>query len=538
MTKFKRVLKKTAAVLAAAVLTISGLAGTGSFGDVLRNGTEVVNAFHDESAGIVVTENGLYKSYDGSEDEPFVSSDIMWEPEKKLLTLMNFGYKRSTLGVTLDIQCDDVTIKLYGVNEIKSVDTGIAIKSKGKLTIEGPGLLGTGNANPADVNTFTYIETGADLEINDCHMNIKGFSNCDNYVKVANSNVKINNSYVGFLGKFIGSDDEQINPVVNGTAIEYDGSDVINGQFLDFCNAKLDANSAKIYDVNYSGVRLIVEPKIPMKNISGVAVAAINSDTASAFNPAFANVGDSSEKVVLTAPAKNLSESMVFSIINLCDINDKTKVEFSIANYKSSVSIADILRHIYWLSSTSTQHKNLAEAWLTYGAYAQQYFNYNTNNLATSYIDANTWSNEDKKVYKNLDEEGVKGVASSPADKDFSYVGSSLILGNTNGGFYCGEIMLKNYYMTDLTDEEVKERLSDKECINLKKENATDYSDCITVNLTTLDKKLTDDIGSTCSVYDYIYSIIENSKDPNTDKLVWLCCALYEFGEAAKAAAN
>lgn len=230
--------------------------------------------------------------------------------------------------------------------------------------------------------------------------------------------------------------------------------------------------------------------------------------------------------ILISAAPKEINEPIEFKSITLTNSSEDT---FTVESFKYC-SLADVLTNIVYSNVYGDNYKNLAKAWLNYAAAAQAYFG-STDKLANRYLDESDRTPTDSKAVLNaLKSNGVTGVAKVEESADWGYIGSTLILGGTDKTLNSfGKLVLRNYYEYKGT-EALPDNIYDEIEIN----NKTYYYTGHICNYTNLFELINDSMSTDNTVYDYIYSTLKNSEtDP---KLATLCCALYEFGEAAKAA--
>lgn len=171
---------------------------------------------------------------------------------------------------------------------------------------------------------------------------------------------------------------------------------------------------------------------------------------------------------------------------------------------------------------TTEDQKKLINATLVYGAAAQQYKDYNTDNLVAEIPDNLT--GPDGKNVRDKTESTVEGLKFTAAGVNFDY---------------CNRIYIK-YQNTTGTDAEVKVFISGKQCATKVVENngvITVYSDAL--KATELGVTVRFEIWQNgaevqelkYSAYDYVFGM----KDTEDTALKNLIFALYQYGEAAKA---
>ncbi len=530
MTKFKMTLKKSAAVLAAAALTISGLAGTGSFGGVLKNETEIVNAAYganvykeDYTIGINSYDGVFKKDKSGSKVGEFSGKGLDWDKDNKILTLTNFNFTSSadgTNGGALYIECA-ATIKLFGENTIgfsSNLPYAPPITTGGNLTIEGPGSLTLNGKDDKDEATIKTI--GGDVTINNV-----GTLNCDEsggyiYAMKEGGSITINNSkvqYAGYYNITDGNEKSTITPMTNGEKVRGVNNWFINSVPFIFADDGEDFGS---------GAYLQLDPWRPEANMTKEGGGEKFTDNTKLNDKSkyIAEINKSGHILISAAP-KDINEPIVFDSIALTNSSEDT---FKVTNFKYC-SLADVLTNIVYSDVYGVADKNFAKAWLNYAAAAQAYFG-STDKPANRYLDESDRIPTDSKAVLNaLKKQGVTGVAKVEESDDWGYIGSTLILGYTTVGDDLGKLVLRNYYEYKGT-ETLPDNIYNKIEIN----NKTYYYTGRFCNYTNLLESSPDSMSTENTVYDYIYSTLKNSEtDP---KLATLCCALYEFGEAAKAA--
>lgn len=171
---------------------------------------------------------------------------------------------------------------------------------------------------------------------------------------------------------------------------------------------------------------------------------------------------------------------------------------------------------------TTDEQKTLIDATLVYGAAAQQYRDYNTDNLVGDIPD--TLTGPDAAKVRAKTESTVEGLKFTAAGVNFDY---------------CNRVYIK-YENTTVTDAEVKVFISGTQCATKVVENngvITVYSDALKAT----------ELGSTVrfeiwqngvevqelkySVNDYVFTM----KDTEDTALKNLIFALYQYGVAAKA---
>ena len=519
VTKFKATFKKSAAVLAAAALTVSGLAGTGSFGGVLRNETEIVNAAYESNSyetnyGILIGDNprldwqsGVWKVGDNDEDlskEPFSADGFSWDNDSKTLTLTNFNFKCGVDVIALNIPAGS-TIKLFGDNKFEfaeGVTLHYALISCDNLTIEGPGSL-TLVGRDSGTSKSLFCDS---LTVDNCSLTITGG------IQVNNSDLVINNSDVSVDGK----SDSIPSATVNGSNVELT-ADETGRKTISGCI--IESNGLGIDQVMSGTASNLMINVLSVNGYEITGVSNLTSDTDGKLESGYAASNASASYVdgeCIGIAAKNAIDPL--SII----VRESSGTEYKTINY---LSIADYLTNIV-MTSNDSKEIEMATAWLNYASAAQTYFGYQTNKLANRYLkagDAEVTGKADviRALRSNPEVSGITAYSNKYPEQ---YIGTSLTLGDS---VYNNRIAVKHYFTEAIDGMNLKTTIVGGNTYY----TTTAYLNSVKSFADKGNYYYRPQESPESSIYDYVYSTLRSSENTN---LINLCCALYDLGTAAE----
>ena len=197
--------------------------------------------------------------------------------------------------------------------------------------------------------------------------------------------------------------------------------------------------------------------------------------------------------------AKEMTATITAEILS-ADGKSYAEYSYSVIDYAKAILNGDY----------DENTKTFVKSMLNYGGYSQEYFGYNTENLANKDIDGTLGEVDGSKI------EDKKSVGSLP--DGITYYGTSLLLEN--------EIIVRHYFK--LTDNSLAKTY------NLKENHIGWYLDCEPVSAANLGKQITTKIGDYTIVYspmNYVKLVAANTEDT---KLKNVCAALYEYWQAAE----
>ncbi len=525
VTKFKTTFKKSAAVLAAAALTVSGLAGTGSFGGVLRNETELVSAAYESNSyetnyGIYIGENwflegddegkyGVWKAGSDNKElskEPFSADGFSWDNDSKTLTLTNFNFKCGVDVIALNIPAGS-TIKLFGDNKFEfaedfTVKNALINCNSKNLTIEGPGsltLVGKDNNRSKSL----YCDS---LTVNNCSLTITGG------IQVDQNNPVINNSDVSVDG----NSDSIPSATVNGSNVELT-ADETGRKTISGCI--IESNGLGIDQVMGGTASNLMINVLSVNGYEITGVSNLTSGTDGMLESGYAASNASASYVdgeCIGTAAKNAIDPL--SII----VRESSGTEYKTINY---LSIADYLTNIV-MTSNDSKEIEMATAWLNYASAAQTYFGYQTDKLANRYLKA-----DDAKVTGKADviralrsNPEVSGITAYSNKYPEQYIGTSLTLGDSR---YNNRIAVKHYFTEAVEGLNLTETIVGGNTYY----TTTAYLNSVKGFADKGNYYYRPQESPESSIYDYVYSTLRSSENTN---LINLCCALYDLGTAAE----
>ncbi len=520
VTKFKATFKKSAAVLAAAALTVSGLAGTGSFGGVLRNETELVSAAYESNSyetnyGILIGDNprldwqsGVWKVSSDDEElskEPFSADGFSWDNDSKTLTLTNFNFKCGVDVTALNLP-DGATIKLFGDNKFEFAE-GVTLHNalincnSKNLTIEGPGSLTLGKGG--DLSKSLFCDS---LTVNNCSLTITGG------IQVDQNNPVINNSDVSVDG----NSDSIPSATVNGSNVELKvdgtGKKTISGCII-------ESNGLGIDQVMSGTASNLMINVLSVNGYEITGVSNLTSGTDGMLESGYAASNASASYVdgeCIGIAAKNAIDPLSISVSESSGTAHKT------INY---LSIADYLTNIV-MTSNDSKEIEMATAWLNYASAAQTYFGYQTNKLANRYLkadDAEVTGKADviRALRSNPEVSGITAYSNKYPEQ---YIGTSLTLGDS---VYNNRIAVKHYFTEAIDGMNLKTTIVGGNTYY----TTTAYLNSVKSFADKGNYYYRPQESPESSIYDYVYSTLRSSENTN---LINLCCALYDLGTAAE----